>query len=53
MQRHVVVEIDGDLQIQVPNNYLWMTLREIQAFARFSNQVNIELRSMLSCIGLA
>jgi oxidase EvaA len=53
MQRHLVVEIDEDLQIQVPNNYLWMTLREIQAFARFSNQVNIELRSILSCIGLA
>lgn len=53
MQRHVVVEIDEDLRIMTPNNFLWMTLREIQAFARFSNQVNIELRSMLSCIGLA
>lgn len=53
MQRHLVVEIDEDLQVQVPKNYLWMTLREIQAFARFSNQVNIELRSMLSCVGLA
>ncbi|QWD16531.1 NDP-hexose 2,3-dehydratase [Polynucleobacter paneuropaeus] len=53
MQRHLVVEIDEDLQIQIPKNYLWMTLREIQAFARFSNQVNIELRSMLSCVGLA
>lgn len=53
MQRHMVVEIEDNLQILVPNNYLWMTLREIQAFARFSNQVNIELRSMLSCIRLA
>lgn len=52
MQRYIVVEIDEDLHIDVPNNYLWMTLREIQAFARFSNQVNIELRSMLSCICL-
>jgi len=53
MQRHMVVEIDENTQIMAPNNYLWMTLREIQAFARFSNQVNIELRSMLSCIQLA
>lgn len=52
-QRHRVIELDEDIEVELPPNYCWMTLRQIQSFAQFSNQINIELRSILSCLVLA
>ncbi|WP_418314683.1 NDP-hexose 2,3-dehydratase family protein [Piscinibacter sakaiensis] len=52
-QRHLVVELSEGDQIAVPENYRWMTLGQIQHMASFSNSVNIELRSILSCLSVA
>jgi oxidase EvaA len=52
MQRHLVVELNEDVYLDLPQNYCWMTLRQIQEFSQFSNMVNIELRSILSCLAL-
>lgn len=52
-QRHLVIELDKSLNVELPPNYCWMTLRQIQECARFSNLINIELRSILSCLSLA
>ena len=51
-QRHLVVELDAEVNLDIPPNYCWMTLRQIQECAQFSNLINIELRSILSCITL-
>ena len=51
-QRYVVVELDENARFDLPDHYTWMTLAQIQDFARFSNLVNIELRSILSCLAL-
>jgi oxidase EvaA len=51
-QRHLVVELDSRLKLELPPNFCWMTLRQIQEFAQFSNLLNIELRSILSCLAL-
>lgn len=51
-QRHLVVELDSGINLDLPTNYRWMTLGQIQSFAQFSNLVNIELRSILSCLAL-
>lgn len=51
-QRHLVVELDTGFNLDLPHNYCWMTLRQIQECAQFSNLVNIELRSILSCLAL-
>ncbi len=52
-QRHLVIELEADWNVALPPDYCWMTLRQIQSFAQFSNYVNIELRSILSCLALA
>ena len=52
-QRHLVIELDTDLNIELPPAYCWMTLRQIQSFSQFSNYLNIELRSIISCLSLA
>ena len=51
-QRHLVIELDAGLNVELPPNYCWMTLRQIQECAQFSNLVNIELRSILACLSL-
>ncbi|MDA7679712.1 NDP-hexose 2,3-dehydratase family protein [bacterium] len=50
--RHVVAELCTGKQLKLPHNYCWMTLAQLHACARFSNMLNIELRSVLSCIPL-
>lgn len=52
-QKHFVIEFDADAEIALSPNYCWMTLRQIQECAQFSNLLNIELRSILACISLA
>lgn len=51
-QRHLIVELDAGFNFDLPPNYCWMTLRQIQECAQFSNLINIELRSILSCLSL-
>lgn len=51
-QRHLVIELDTGLNVELPPNYCWMTLSQIQECARFSNLLNIELRSILACLSL-
>ena len=52
-QRHMVLELDAATELDVSAQYEWMTLGQIQACARFSNMLNVELRSVLSCLPLS
>lgn len=51
-QRHLVVELDEGDRLAAPPRYRWLTLGQLQACGRFSNLLNVELRSILSCIAL-
>jgi oxidase EvaA len=51
-QRHLVIELDTSTNVELPRDYCWMTLKQIQECARFSNLVNIELRSIIACLSL-
>lgn len=48
--RYMVVELEADRPVDLPENYLWMTLEQLLAFVRYSNYVAIETRSLLSCL---
>ncbi|CAB5101270.1 hypothetical protein D3OALGA1CA_1446 [Olavius algarvensis associated proteobacterium Delta 3] len=48
--RYNIIEIDGRYELDLPRNYLWMTLRQIKEFIRFNNYFNIEARGLLSCL---
>lgn len=46
-----IVELDPDGDNDVPEGYLWVTLRQLNQLLRYG-EVNIEARSLLSCLSL-
>ena len=51
--RYLVVEVDEGDRVELPPNYLWMTIRQLKEFIRFNNLLNIEARGLISCLPLA
>jgi len=48
--RYQIIEIGKDLEIDIPENYNWMTINQIKKFIKFNNYFNIEARGLLSCL---
>ena len=46
----MIIEIDEEKELKLPQNYIWMTLNQLSEFARETSSVNIEARSLLSCL---
>ncbi|MEU5373911.1 NDP-hexose 2,3-dehydratase family protein [Streptomyces sp. NPDC005951] len=51
--RYLLVEADDDFPIDVPDSYIWMTLRQLMEFVRYGNHLNVEARSLLTFLGFA
>ena len=47
---NVIIEVFDDFQIQVPENFCWITLNQLYSFIKFNNYLNIQARSLLSAI---
>ena len=50
--RYLIIEVEGDQELVLPENYIWMTIRQMKEFIRFNNYFNIESRGLLSCLGI-
>jgi oxidase EvaA len=48
--RHLVVELPEDHEIEVPENYRWMTLGMLSRLIHFGYHVNVEARSLAACL---
>lgn len=48
--RNIVVELPEDEEVEVLPSHDWMTLAEIKALMRHDNLVNMDTRTVLSCI---
>ena len=48
--RNLIVEVPEDEVVPVGPDYAWMTLGQIQALLRENNVVNMDARTVLSCI---
>jgi len=46
----VVVELPPDVPLDVPPNFMWMTVREIKEMIGRHGCVNIEARSLIACL---
>jgi oxidase EvaA len=46
-----LVQIDESLRLELPDNYLWLTLRQINELLRYG-LVNVEARSLLACLNV-
>ena len=49
--RNIVIRVDEDLE--VPETHCWMTLGQIKELMRYDNIVNMDTRSVISCIPFA
>lgn len=47
---NMIVEVDDKFNEELPENYCWMTLNQLNMFMKFNNYLNIGLRSLLSLI---
>lgn len=48
--RNIIIEINEDLEL--PRNYIWMTLNQLKTFLQYNNYVNIQARSIMSSLPL-
>jgi len=48
--RSLIIEADEDFPLQFPENYIWITLNQLNYFIKFNNYLNIQARSLISAI---
>lgn len=48
--RNILIVADNDFDENLPLNYVWMTLYQLQLFAQFNNYLNIQARSLIASI---
>lgn len=48
--KNIIVEAPSDFSEDVPENYIWMTLNQLQLFIKFNNYLNIQARSLISAM---
>ncbi|WP_329580360.1 NDP-hexose 2,3-dehydratase family protein [Kitasatospora sp. NBC_01250] len=48
--RYLVVEADDDFPLELPDGYLWATLRDMTELVRHSHYLNVEARCLLACL---
>jgi len=48
--RNIIIEADDQFPVKVPDNYIWVTLNQLNIFLKFNNYLNIQSRSLISAI---
>ena len=48
--RNMIVLAGNEIINELPDNYIWMTLNQLQTFIKFNNYINIQARSLLAAI---
>jgi oxidase EvaA len=48
--RNMIVIADDEVSVELPQNYIWMTLHQLYTFLKFNNYLNIQARSLIAAI---
>jgi oxidase EvaA len=48
--RNMMVLAGDEINVELPENYIWMTINQLQSFIKFNNYINIQARTLLSAI---
>lgn len=48
--RNMLLLLDENAQLDVPENFVWLTLGQVKQFLRFNNYLNIQVRSLISML---
>jgi dTDP-4-dehydro-6-deoxy-alpha-D-glucopyranose 2,3-dehydratase len=49
--QNIIVEVGEDFSLEVPENYIWMTMNQLKIFIKYNNFVNVEARCLLATLG--
>ena len=48
--KNMIIEVGNEFSIEVPENYIWMTLNQLIDFIKYNNYLNIAARSLISTV---
>ncbi|RZK37038.1 MAG: NDP-hexose 2,3-dehydratase [Pedobacter sp.] len=48
--RNMIILADEEISNELPENYIWMTLNQLQKFIQYNNYINIQARSLMAAI---
>jgi len=48
--RNMIVHAGEEIPIELPSNYIWMTLNQLHTFIKFNNYINIQARSLIAAL---
>jgi oxidase EvaA len=48
----IVIDKSNEIPLELPPNYIWMTLNQLYTFLKFNNYLNIQARSLIAAISL-
>ena len=48
--KNAIIEVGDDFPIEVPSNFIWMTMAQLKHFIKYNNFVNVQGRCLLSCL---
>jgi oxidase EvaA len=48
--RNMLIIAGDEIDVDLPDNYIWMTLNQLQTFIKYNNYINIQARTLISAI---
>lgn len=48
--RNMIVIAGDDVPVDLPSNFIWLTLNQMKALLKFNNFLNVQARSLISAI---
>ena len=48
--RNMIIMAGDEVSVDLPDNYIWMTLNQLHTFLKFNNYLNIQARSLIAAI---
>jgi oxidase EvaA len=48
--RNLLIKVDDAIEMDIPENYCWLTLHQLHSFLKYNNYLNIQARSLISAI---
>jgi len=48
--RNMIIVAGDEINVELPPNYIWMTLNQLYTFLKFNNYLNIQARSLIAAI---
>jgi len=48
--RNMIIQANEDFPKEIPENYIWMTISQLNMFLKFNNYLNIQSRSLLAAV---